>query len=276
MESQVLAPAREAGDEPYLLAQACPGVRVVVAELRAEAGRWLENRANLSALVLDDGFQHLGLARQLNFALIDATNPTGGDRMVPFGRLREPLTSLLRADAVVVTRADHPFDQGAVEETIRKYCRKSIPVFYAYHDVTSLIRLDRSGRLKPIDLALERVAAIAAIARPAIFLKDLAHYGASIVLHREFPDHHRYRDAEFQRFESDAVAAGARLIVTTEKDAINLPEGAIQGSRLPVYASRIEFRCEDEGALRSLVLRAIIGRQEDRECKTTSTSSSGT
>ena len=150
--TEVLASPGTAGDEPYLMAHSCPGVRVVVGENRAAAGKWLEDRYELSALILDDGFQHLGLERELNFALIDATDSTDDGALVPLGRLREPLTSLRRADAVVVTRADRAFDQKAVEETIRRYCRKDIPVFYAYHDMTDLVRLNGDGKMRPGDL----------------------------------------------------------------------------------------------------------------------------
>jgi tetraacyldisaccharide 4'-kinase len=274
--TEVLATPGDAGDEPYLMAHACPGVRVVAGENRAAAGKWLEDRFELSALILDDGFQHLGLERVLNFALIDATNPTGDDAIVPLGRLREPLTSLRRADAVVVTRADRAFDQNAVEEMTERYCPKGVPVFYAYHDMTDLIRLDSEGQMRPGDLGHQPVAALSGVARPEIFLEDLRHYGAHIVLHREFRDHHKYSDQEFRSFANDAVDAGAQLIVTTEKDAINLSSKAVLLSALPVYASRIAFRCEDEAALRSLILRAIIGAERDRGCRTTSTSLSGT
>ena len=274
--TEVLATPGEAGDEPYLIAHACPGVRVVVSEDRAAAGKWLEDRFQLSALILDDGFQHLGLERLLNFALIDATNPSGDDAIFPLGRLREPLTSLRRADAVVVTRADRAFDQKAIEEMRGRYCRNGVPVFYAYHDVTDLVQLDGGAEMRPVDLGQQPVAALSGVARPEIFLDDLRHYGARIVLHREFRDHHKYSDQEFRSFESDAANAGAHLIVTTEKDAINLSGTAVSLSRLPVYASRIAFRCEDEAALRSLILRAIIGAERDRGCRTTSTSLSGT
>ena len=263
-DTEVLASPDEAGDEPYLLAQSCPGVRVIVDSDRLNAGRWLEERTQLAAIILDDGFQHLKLTRSLNFALIDATDPEGGGDIVPLGRLREPMTSLQRADAVVVTRSDHSFDQSLVDQTIRKHCRRDTPVFFAYHDLTALCRLDQPGSKKPAELEREPVAVFAGIARPDLFVKDVEHYGALIVLRRDFPDHHRYHEQEFSQFEKDALAKGAKLIVVTEKDAINLPSGALKTSRLPVYAARIEFRCEDEGALRSLVLRAIIPNQNRR------------
>jgi len=266
--SRVLASPDESGDEPYLLAQSCPGFRVVVAADRAAAGRWIEDQAQLSAIILDDGFQHLSVKRTLNIALIDATDVDGGGAMVPLGRLREPLTSLQRADTVVVTRSDHPFDHSALDRTIKQFCRRGTSLFYAYHDVTGLTRLDQPGTLKPAELAGARIALLSGIARPDLFSQDIEHYGGSIVLRRDFADHHRYDESEFLQFQNDAAASGASLIVTTEKDAINLPTIALQSSRLPVFAVHIEFRCEDEAALKALVLRAIISTSNSSKADT--------
>ena len=252
---------REAGDEPYLMAALCPGVRVVAAEDRAAAGEWLAARAPVSVFILDDGFQHLRLARALNLALVDATEPLEEAEMVPFGRLREPLTGLRRADAVIVTRADRAFDQAALRDALARYCRGEAPVFYAYHDVTGLRRLDGGGTVKPGGMTRRPVAAVSGVARPDRFVDDLLHFGMRIALRRDFGDHHRYTREEFLEVVAAALAAGAEAVITTEKDAVNLPAGAASDLPLPVYAAQIEFRCEDEIALKGLVLRALRGRR---------------
>ncbi|MDQ3013325.1 MAG: tetraacyldisaccharide 4'-kinase, partial [Acidobacteriota bacterium] len=122
-EKEVVCSPRESGDEPYLLAQSCPGVRVVVDKDRYAAGQWLEERAQISVFLLDDAFQHLRLARDLNLLLVDATESLAGAKMVPFGRLREPLPGLRRADAVIFTRSDQPFDRASLVETVENYAR---------------------------------------------------------------------------------------------------------------------------------------------------------
>jgi tetraacyldisaccharide 4'-kinase len=267
-ETEVLRGASEAGDEPYLLARQCAGVRVVVDKDRQAAGQWLAERAPVSAFILDDGFQHLGLARDLNLVLLDATEPLARAEMVPFGRLREPLTSLRRADAVIVTRADQPFDQAALTTLLAAYCRQDTPVFYAYHDLTGLRRLggdertlpaeSSSSLLAPITFTRRPVAAISGIGRPDRFIADLRHFGMTIALRRDFVDHHHYTRAEFEDVVARARAAGAEAVITTEKDAVNLPAEAVRASPLPVYAARIEFRCEEEIALKGLVLRSLL------------------
>lgn len=259
----VLVDAGTAGDEPYLIARTCPGVRVIVDADRAGAGKWLAGKAEISVFLLDDGFQHLRLARDLNLVLIDATDPVGGGEMVPFGRLREPLTGLRRADAVLVTRSDRPFDQAMVRETVARYCRPETPVFYGYHDLTGLSRLDREGNARPMDFARRKVAMFSGIARPDRFQSDLEHFAIRIVSRRDFPDHHRYRREEWETIVAESQASGAEAILTTEKDAANLPSGEVAASPLPVYAAQIEFRCEDDIALKSLVLRAAA-RSEGR------------
>jgi tetraacyldisaccharide 4'-kinase len=258
---EVLCGPREAGDEPYLLARQCAGVRVVVDEDRYRAGQWLEQQTMVSAFILDDGFQHLGLARDLNLLLIDATEPLDEDEIVPFGRLREPLTSMRRADAVIVTRADQPFDQAAVKTMIAQYCGQATPVFYAYHDLTGLRRLGSGEVIKPGTLMRRRVAAISGIARPERFIADLRHFGMSIALRCDFVDHHRYRREELLELVGRARAAGAEAMIVTEKDAANLPAEAADLSELPLYAAQIEFRCEEEIALKGLVLRSLLRKK---------------
>lgn len=257
----VLCTPREAGDEPYLLAASCPGVRVVVDKERYAAGRWLESQAHIGAFILDDGFQHVRLARDLNIVLIDATDPDGGGVPPPFGRLREPLTGLRRADAIIITRSDQPFDESLVIKIIEKYGRPQTPVFHASHSVTGLRSLSGEAQtLAPDAFAGRPVAALSGIARPTTFAADLTKLGMQIVLRSDFPDHHRYTSEEFASFTAEALAAGAEAVITTAKDAANLPPSAVSRSNLPVYVSQIEFRCREESAFRKLLQRAVAHR----------------
>src|SRR5262245_29992234 len=120
---EILCGPNESGDEPFLLANLCPGARVVVDSDRYAAGKWLEDRESISAFILDDGYQHLRLARDLNLLLIDASEPLDQAKMIPFGRLREPITAMRRAGAVIATRSDQPFDRQALENVIGRFAR---------------------------------------------------------------------------------------------------------------------------------------------------------
>src|SRR5215475_12227515 len=159
-ERGIICGPNEAGDEPFLLANLCPGARVVVDHDRYAAGKWLEDRERISVFILDDGYQHLRLARDLNLLLIDASEPLDQAKMVPFGRLREPIAAMRRADAVIVTRSDQPFDRRALENAIGKFARADTPVFYAHHKITGMINLDGAGGISPVGFARKRVAAV--------------------------------------------------------------------------------------------------------------------
>jgi tetraacyldisaccharide 4'-kinase len=260
-EKEILCSPHESGDEPYLLAQSCPGVSVIVEEDRYAAGRWLEQRAPISAFLLDDAFQHLRLARDLNLLLVDATEPFAEAKMVPFGRLREPLAGVRRADAVVVTRSDRAFDRALLVKTIESYARPNTSIFFARHEMTRLRRLAGEQAIPLADFAQKSVAAISGVARPGRFIEDLQKGGMRIVLRRDFEDHHRYTAKEFIEIVDSARSAMAEAVIVTEKDAANLSAEIIQQSPLPVYAAQIEFRCEEEAALKNLVLDAAARGQ---------------
>jgi tetraacyldisaccharide 4'-kinase len=259
-EQSVLCGPQQSGDEPYLLAVACPGVRVIVDSDRYSAGRWLEQQTKVSAFILDDAFQHLRVARDLNLLLLDATEPLSELRIVPFGRLREPLTAMQRADAVIITRADQPFDRAAFHSLIRQHGGAAVPVFHATHEMTRLRRLKTTGNAEFIpatNFAQRRVAAVSGIARPERFIADLERLKIAIVLRRDFRDHHRYTAPELAEIFRQAQAAQAEAVIITEKDAANLPPAATGNSLLPLYAAQIEFRCEEEAELKKLILNAL-------------------
>lgn len=254
---QILCSPAESGDEPFLLAQTCSGVRVVVDQDRFAAGRWLEeNRAPVSAFILDDAYQHLRLARDLNLLLIDATEPLPQAAMIPFGRLREPLAELRRAHAVIVTRSDQNFDRAELIETIKKYAAPHIPVFFAHHEMTRFRQLGSNSAKSLSEFAGKNIAAVSGIAKPDRFNEDLQNAGLKIVYRRDFPDHHRYSSAEFAEVISAAQAKNAVAIIVTEKDAVNLPQEPLHQSSLPVFAAQIEFRCSEASKFIEMILAA--------------------
>ncbi|HEU0184947.1 MAG TPA: tetraacyldisaccharide 4'-kinase [Blastocatellia bacterium] len=257
---EILCGPNESGDEPFLLANLCPGARVIVDRDRYAAGKWLEGRERISVFLLDDGYQHMRLERDLNLLLIDASDPLDQARMIPFGRLREPLTAMRRADAVIVTRSDQPFDRSALGQAIGRYARADTPIFYAHHKITELIRL--AGAADPADFGPAefnrmRVAAVSGVARPDRFVADLERLGMEIAVRRDFDDHHRYTRAELSEIIDRAREARVDAIITTEKDAANLPAEFAGAPSPPIFAARIEFVCDNQEALKELVRRTI-------------------
>lgn len=251
-----LSDYREYGDEPLMLARALPRVPIVIDRNRYEGGSWAEREFSADALILDDGYQHLALARDLNLLLLDATDPFGGFEMAPFGRLREPLYGLKRADAVIVTRADRPTDQAQMAAIIKYFCGEKVPVMYVYSAITHLRHL-ATGEVYDIqEFAGWNVALLCGIGNPQAFSADILQTGMGITSEHFFDDHHDYTQEELDRVIESAQREGADAIVTTEKDAVRL-DGFRHGE-VPVYAAQMEIQSEDEVRLKSLLLRAMI------------------
>jgi tetraacyldisaccharide 4'-kinase len=205
--------------------------------------------------ILDDGFQHLELERDVDIVLIDSTDPFGGGAILPAGRLREPKSALARADIVVITRTSHVPE---LENELRWFT--SAAVFYAEMRLETVLRAPSMT-----EALLERVQrqykffAFCGIGNPAAFFSDLTTWRFSVAGRRSFGDHHRYSPAEIQELEAAAVASGANALICTEKDVFNLPRSL--ATTLPIYACRIRLALNDEDAFWKAV-RAATGRSQ--------------
>ena len=214
------ASAATVGDEPLELAARLPGVPIVVNSDRVAGGR-TALQCGADILVLDDGFQHLRLHRDLDLVLIDAGDPWGGDRLPPRGRLREPVSALRRASAVLVTKL-RPSESSPPAEIIRRV-RAYLPSAPILGARLAIWRLVGNGAVKkPEALRDMPIFAVAGIGRPAAFRSQLEQSGARVVGFRWFADHHAYTDTDIRGLEVDARQLGAQL-VTTAKDAVKLP-----------------------------------------------------
>jgi tetraacyldisaccharide 4'-kinase len=172
-------------------------------------------RGGVNWFVLDDGFQHLALARDVDIVLIDATNAFGGGHVLPAGRMREPRTALSRAGIIVITRSHHaPAIEGAVRRD------SDAPIFYARAELDAVVA-PFHPHLAERDAREKRLFAFCGIGNPSAFVADLRDWGFQIVGHRFFPDHHRYAPGDIQAIEQEAKAAGAEGVICTEKDSFN-------------------------------------------------------
>ena len=222
----------EAGDEPLLMAEKLKGVPVVKGSDRYESGKFaLGELGNTAAgegpllFILDDGFQHFRLARDKDIVLIDAGNPFGNGMLLPFGRLREPLKSLMRADVIVLTKMEKTAHKRSREPDdvigeLRKYNREA-PVFLAAHTPVSM-RL-ASGERRPLDLVSgKRLFAFCGLGNPGSFKRTIQSLGAELAGYNTYRDHYRYEQPDITRIKKEAGRCGAEWIVTTEKDIIKL------------------------------------------------------
>jgi len=205
----------EAGDEAVLMAERLKGAWVIKDSNRYRAGLIASNR---DVFILDDGFQHWRLHRDIDILIVDGTNPFGNGKMLPLGRLRGPLAEMSRADVIIISKTREK--KPGLEEVIRGYNEKA-PLFYAHYCVEGLASLD--GKTLPADILRDkRVFAFSGIGNPGEFLAGLGELGASVAGHRAFRDHHCYRDREIKKIIKEALQRQAEMIVTTEKDLVKL------------------------------------------------------
>ncbi len=209
----------EAGEEPLELAQRLPGVPIVVDADRVRGGR-LAAELGADIAILDDGFQHLRMRRELDLVLVDAGDPWGGNRLPPRGRLREPVEALGRATAVIITKVDPAADQPP-QDIVRRIAtiRPDLPVFAA-RLVPQRVRTP-DGWVDPMELRGRRVLAVAGLGRPEGFRTLLESTGAEVVGHRWFADHHPYGPEDRAWIVREARKYDA-LVVTTAKDSVKL------------------------------------------------------
>ncbi len=251
---------REFGDEPLMLARQLPEVPVVIDKNRYEAGVWAKHRFDTDIMVLDDAYQHLAVSRDLNILLLDATDPFGAFEMLPFGRLREPLYALNRADVVIITRADRPFDQAQTLRIIKHVCGDQIPVLYFYSFIANFQHLSTNELYEAKQFVGWNVAVMCGIGNPQAFSGDLLQIGLNIVSENFFADHHAFTQEDLDKVVEAARQAGADAIITTEKDAVRL-EHLNFSEAMPIYAAQLELQSEDEVRLKSLLLRALITKR---------------
>ena len=229
-----LAPVAAAGDEAALLARALPNVPIVAdADRSRGAEKTLALRPETGLFLLDDGFSHLALGRNVEVVLLDATAPDAGGALLPEGRLREPLSSLARADLIVVTKCEQA-DPSAAAALAARYA-PGVPLFHATTEVTGIF--DESGvRVRPEDLPGKTLVAVAGLARPEAFFATLRALGVTPAESLPFRDHIPYRPGDLRRIERTAESSGATAVVTTDKDAVKL-EG-----RCPLPLFRVSVR----------------------------------
>ena len=245
-----LAP-REAGDEPVLLADRLPGVPVVVGENRLEAGRTAIERCGANAIVLDDGFQHRTLWKDLELVVVNGRAPWGNQRLFPRGMLREPLSALGRADLVVVTNPTTDADVAAATEVVRRH-KPEAPVLTARYEVMGVREMQSGADVSPSHLRGRRLLAFAGLASPRGFADTLAVAGVDVAGLVEYPDHHWFTQADLVEVVRQSRAEDADGLITTEKDAVRLRGLDLPSIRLCVVQVRLQIETGRERLLQAL------------------------
>jgi tetraacyldisaccharide 4'-kinase len=252
---RILADAREAGDEPFELAQKLSGKAVIVADAnRAEAGKWALAEFGVTVFILDDGFQHLRLRRDLDLVLLDATNPFGNGKMLPAGVLRESVHSLKHADAVIITRTNLAADVSAIKTKVVEInpdCR----IFASRNEFTDPIKLkgflSEKKTYPKAKIQNLKATAFCALGNPDNFFAQLKQEGFSLTASQSFPDHHIYTQSEIKNLEKKAVESGAEILLTTAKDAVKLTHLKFN---LPCFVMENELKFDNVEEFERLIL----------------------
>jgi tetraacyldisaccharide 4'-kinase len=235
-----------AGDEPLMLAQALPGVCVLVGADRHLSGRVAEGRFGVTVHILDDGFQHLAIARDVDLLLVSEEDLT--DLPFPAGRLREPLAAAASADALLVT-AGYP---AAVERIARAVGPTTAFGITRVLGAPRRVAPPRDSVVVPTE---SRVFALAGIARPTRFFSDIESAGWRVVGTLAFRDHHRYSQRDIRRIARAAKASAAAIVLTTEKDAVRL--AACDLGDLPIASVPLHVTIDPADPFRDWLLARI-------------------
>ncbi len=242
--ASVLANVETSGDEPQLLARRLAGVPVVVGTRRYDAGVVARSRFGANVLILDDGFQHLPVARTVDLLLLSEADI--GEQVLPAGRLREPLETARRADALLV--------HGSAVESERIARRVAVELAFSVSvDYQPLRLVTPFGA--PVAQPPRRVIILAAIARPERFVNAVRTLGYSVAGEITFRDHHWFTMSELERVQQQAREAGAEAILTTEKDAVRMVQAT--GGAIPFMYLPIDARIEPANAFQHWLFERI-------------------
>jgi tetraacyldisaccharide 4'-kinase len=251
-----LVNATEAGDEPYLMATSLStralgmGVPVVVGADRVAAGRLAIREFAPDVILLDDGFQHLRLKRDLDIALFDPSRGEANDFLLPRGLLREPKSGLRRARWILVKCESIPPE-------LERYASASARLGRFHYRPTRLVDVRTGARSAVKSLSGKSVFVFAGIAAPNAFVSTVEATGAKIAGSEFFGDHHAYREEDIKAVVAAAKAAGAKMLLTTEKDAVKLSRA---NARMDVCALGVEVTIEDMDRLVADIKAVVAGK----------------
>mgnify|MGYP000053719630 FL=1 len=251
---KIFMTAYEAGDEAYLMAKTLPGIPVIIGKNRAVTGRYAVEKMNAEVIIMDDGYQHWQLERDLDVVLVDTLNMFGNGCVLPRGTLREPLENLSRGNIFLLTKTDQSSKLSRIQlrNTIAKY-NAGAPVVESIHHPKNFVEIADwykgiSNNYRDLEeLRGKNVMVFSAIGNPSSFEQTLSSIGLNILEAVRYPDHHDYGMLEMQYINERASSLNAVAMVATAKDAVKIPTEFIYSDReIPLYILNMDI-CITEG-----------------------------
>ena len=253
---RIITTQEEAGDEPYLIAQRCPRAVVAVGADRYRLGRQILETCRMDCIVLNDGFQHLGLHRDVNLLLVDATDAQGLEQVLPAGRLREPIMAAGRATAVIVTRAEKPAQVDDVLKRLRSAVDPMPPTAQVVFRPEEVVSLSTAESHPGGWCQGKRAFLVSGVGHARSFRNTAENLGLTVLDEVTFPDHYRYTVQDVGRLGESAADLQAELVLTTEKDAGKIrPYLARNDGRWWAARLRLEWLTGEAG-IRKMIMEA--------------------
>jgi tetraacyldisaccharide 4'-kinase len=232
-------------DEPVMLAKNCPRAEIIVNADRTAGAKRAITEYDAKLLIMDDGFQHRKLARDVDIVAIDATEPFGCERLLPAGLLREPVSSLKRADAVVITRINQTQPERIKEMKSRITKINPNIVFAAAIHKPICAKLIKDREISLDELIEKKVYAFCGIGNPDAFFQTLDELALNIVGIRVYNDHYRYTESDVAAICEDGRYKRAEMIITTQKDWIKTALLCIEKFDMPIAFLAVELEFID-------------------------------
>ena len=229
------------GDEPFLLAHKLVNIPIVVGTSRYKAGSMMIEKFQPDVILIDDGFQHLSLHRDLDIVLVNSKDKKSDHKLIPAGKLREPISNLTRADLIIVTKSNIHQPSNYLINQIESFDR---PTIYNELQIVSLLQND-SNKITKLDIiANKKVYLFSALGDNESFKKIMGNTHAKIVGHSQYPDHYHYTLDDLDDIEKKATKCNAEFLITTEKDLVKIN---YQYNKMNIYAVRMKmlFRPEN-------------------------------
>ena len=223
------------GDEPFLLAHKLENIPIVVGASRYKAGSMMVEKFQPDVILIDDGFQHLSLHRDLDIVLVNSKEKKSDYKLIPSGKLREPLSNLTRADLIIITKSNiHPLSNYLINQ-IESFNR---PTIYNKIQIEDLLQYNSNESNKLEKISNKKVYLFSALGDNESFKKIMDNTDAEIVGHSEYLDHHYYTFDDLKDIEQKATKCNAEFLITTEKDLVKIN---FQNSKIDIYAVRMKM-----------------------------------
>lgn len=248
-----------AGDEVYMLARHLDGIPIVIGKDRYQAGQLAEKKFNPDIIILDDGFQHWKLNRDIDIVTVDAMNPFGCDHLIPRGFLREPLSAFQRADIIVLSKTDHVSqkDVKKIKNRLRLF-NKQADILTSRHEplyIKSLTSYEDKV-LSADKLKGKKVLALCGIGNPESFVEGLKKLDAKVIDSITYPDHYKYQEEDLMEIAVQAQLSNVDWVVTTEKDAVKFSKEMVdrfQKFDIGIFTLGIEIKLNEYSKLANAI-----------------------